>query len=123
MNTINYFKNNQKRILLDVTSDVFYETDLLKDKMDLGEVYVEFFSDAAGTIPVTPTAGTVTVQASPLGNSYLDASNMGTIDATTVGAEESTYTPPQVDGLIRKARVKFEGVTGALTARVVLFKH
>jgi len=123
MAIVNYFKNAQGRIVLDATSAEFFYTDITKGLTSQSEVYIEFFSDVDGNTPVTPTGGTVTIEASPMGNSYLEASNDSVVDATEVGADTSTYTPPQLDGLIERGRLKFEGITGALTARVILYRH
>ena len=87
------------------------------------QVYLEFFSDAAGTIPVTPTAGTVTVQGSPMGANWLAPSNNGTVTANTVGNPLSTYTPPFFQGRMVQGRVTFAGITGAAFARVTFWRY
>jgi hypothetical protein len=85
------------------------------------QVYAEFFSDSAGTKPATPTAGTLTVQASPMGNNWLAPGNAGVVSATTCGTTDSTYTPPLFQGHVSRGRVTFAGVTGAPFARVVFW--
>lgn len=86
------------------------------------QVYAEFYSDAEGTTIVTPTAGTVAIAGSPLGNTYLAASNAASIDATKAGATP-TYTPPVFEGHLFKGRAVFNGVTGADYARIVFWGY
>lgn len=88
------------------------------------QVYFQFFSDAAGTIPVTPTGGTIVVSASPIGSAnFLAPSNSATINATACGTPNSTYTPPYFLGRISVGQVVFSGITGALTARVLFWRY
>lgn len=87
------------------------------------QFYIEFFSDAAGTIPATPSAGTIDVAATPLGNNYLTASNVQTIQATACGTPTSTYTPPAAEGALRRGRITFTGVTGAAYCRATFWRY
>lgn len=87
------------------------------------QVYAEFFSDAAGTIPVTPTAGTVSVYGSPMGNNYLAPSNAATITAANAATPTSTYTPPAFVGRMVMGKITFAGVTGAAYARVTFWRY
>ncbi len=96
-----------------------YYTDLMSGDHALLAAYVEFFSDAAGTIPVTPTAGTVTISGRPMENNYID---LGTINATQAITPTSTYAPVLYSGLVTMGRVTFTGVTGAAYARVVYWR-
>lgn len=96
-----------------------YYTDPMSGDHALFACYVEFFSDAAGTTPVTPTAGTVTISGSPMGNNYL---TLGTITATAAATTESTYTPVLYNGMVRLGRVSFTGVTGAAYAKVTFWR-
>ena len=86
-------------------------------------VYAEFFSDPAGTLPVTPTAGTVLVQSSPLGNNFLTPTTNGTITATTCTTPNSTYVPPAIAGRIATGQVTLAGITGAAYARIVFWRY
>lgn len=79
-------------------------------------MYVELYSDVAGTTPVAATAGTIEVKGSPLGNVFLAPPANGTLQATNINSGD--YTPPAFFGLIAKARVTFAGITGAPYARV-----
>lgn len=105
-------------VVLSTTGGPFF-TDLMSGDHALFACYVEFFSDAAGTIPVTPTAGTVTISGSPMGNNYL---TLGTITATAAATTESTYTPVLYNGLVQIGRVAFSGVTGAAFAKVTFWR-
>lgn len=87
------------------------------------QFYIEFFSDVEGTIPATPSAGTVAVNASPCGNVYLTASNTQTIQANTVIVPDGTYTPPAAEGRIRRGRITFAGITGAAYARAYFWRY
>lgn len=98
------------------TADGVHYTDEMSGNEALLAAYVEFYSDAEGTIPVTPTAGTVTISGSPLGNNYLD---FGVIQATQAGTPNSTYEPVLFYGMVIRGRIKFAGITGAAYARVV----
>lgn len=86
------------------------------------QVYIEFFSDAAGTIPTTPTAGTVTAQMSPMGSVWLGASNYGTVNAADAGVN-GAYTPPCFNGRADRGRVILSGITGAVTARITFWRY
>lgn len=100
-----------------------YFTDLLSRGLDQAEFYIEFYSDASGLTAATPTAGTITVAGSPLGNNYLsDQANL-TVQASACGTPNSTYTPPVLDGLSRRGRMILTGITGATHCRAILFKR
>lgn len=96
-----------------------YYTDSMSGDHALLAVYIEFFSDAEGTIPVTPTAGTATISGRPMENNYID---LGTITATQAITPTSTYAPVLYNGLVTKGRVTFAGVTGAAYARVTYWR-
>lgn len=104
-------------------ADVSYFTQELTTGATNAEVYFEFYSDATGETPATPTAGTITVSGSPLGNNYLAASSDNVVQATQVEAGDSSYTPPVLDGLTVRARITLSGITGATHMRAVLFKY
>lgn len=104
-------------------SDTSFETEVIPVDNSLSEVYIEFFSDESLDIPVTPTSGTITVTASPLGNCYLEASFDAVINAEDVSFPNASYSPPIIDGLVRKARITFSGITGASYARAIIYTH
>lgn len=85
------------------------------------QLYIEFYSDAAGTNAVTPTAGTVSVFGTPMGNAWLQPSTGATIDATQVTAglppTFAAYTVPQIFGRMARGAIVLSGVTGAAYAR------
>ncbi len=114
--------NGTGTTILPISDTSFFTPELTTGATD-AEVYFEFFSDAAGTTPVTPTAGTITVSGSPLGNNYLAASSNNVIQATQVEAGDSSYTPPVLDGLTVRARIVLDGITGATYMKAVLFKY
>lgn len=114
--------NGTGTTILPVADGSYFTEDLTIGKTD-AEVYLEFYSDAAATTPVTPTGGTITLSASPLGNNYLAAGSNPVIQATDVETPDSSYTPPVLDGLTSKARITFSGITGATHCKAVLFKH
>lgn len=87
------------------------------------QFYIEFFSDADGLTPVAPSAGTIDVAATPLGNNYLTASNVQTIQANTCTTPTSTYTPPAAVGAIRQGRIVLTGITGAAYCRAVFWRY
>jgi hypothetical protein len=86
-----------------------------------GQVYLEFFSDAAGTIPVTPSAGEVITEGAPMGNMYLAAGNVSSILAASVGGSPM-YEPPSFDGCVIRGRLAFYGVVGAPYARAIFWR-
>lgn len=101
------------------TSGGPYLTEPMSGDHALLAVYIEFYSDAAGIVPVTPTAGTVTISGRPMENNYID---LGTITAAQAITPTSTYAPVLYNGLITMGRVTFTGVTGAAYARVTYWR-
>ena len=98
-----------------------YYTDEMSADYGYGAVYVEFFSDAAGTIPATPTAGDVIAEASPMGNLFMASGNVSKILAVNAGAAPM-YEPPTFDGCAIKGRLTFSGITGAVTCRAIFWR-
>lgn len=90
---------------------------------DNWQAYVEFYSDAAGTVPVTPTAGTVTINATPMGNNYLPSPNSAVINATACSTPSSSYTPPLFTGRVVKGRAVLAGITGAAYCRITFWGY
>lgn len=85
------------------------------------QVYVEFFTDAAGTVLASPSAGTIKPEGSPMGQAWLAPSSGETINAADV-KNVSTYTPPVFFGRMEQGRVTLTGITGALTARITFWR-
>lgn len=98
-----------------------YYTDEMSADWPTGQVYVEFYSDAAGTVPVTPTAGEVFAAGTPLGHVYMSAGNVGSILAINAGTEPM-YEPTTFEGCVIKGRLTFSGITGAPYARAVFWR-
>ena len=98
-----------------------YYTDEMSADYGYGAVYVEFFSDAAGTVPATPTAGDVIAEASPMGNLFMASGNVSKILAVNAGSPPM-YEPPVFEGCAIKGRLTFSGITGALTCRAIIWR-
>lgn len=98
-----------------------YYTDEMSADYGYGAVYVEFFSDAAGTIPSTPTSGDVIAEASPMGNLFMASGNVSKILAVNAGTAPM-YEPPTFEGCAIKGRLTFSGVTGAITCRAIFWR-
>lgn len=103
------------------TADASHFTDLMSADYGDGQLYIEFFSDAAGTIPATPTGGTIAVAGTPTGVVYLAAGNVATITASAVTAI-GTYEPPRFVGCVIKGRITFASITGAAYARASFWR-
>ena len=98
-----------------------YYTDEMSADYGYGAVYVEFFSDAAGTVPATPTAGDVIAEASPMGTLFMASGNVSKILAVNAGSPPM-YEPPVFEGCAIRGRLTFSGVTGALTCRAIFWR-
>jgi len=109
--------------VLPITDGIYYTAaNIGGSSADNCQVYVEFFTDAAGTALATPASGTVSAQGSPMGQVWLAPSSGATINAADVKAA-GTYTPPVFSGRMQQGRVQFAGITGALTARVTFWRY
>lgn len=117
------FKTAAGSSILPVT-DGDYFTDTLDPSYNDGQVYVEFFGSADDasnfTNAVTPTGGTLVVNATPLGNVFIRDSNSETINATAVSTPDGTYTPPVISGSAVRARITLSSIAGATHCRVVV---
>jgi len=109
--------------IIPVINGTYYTSDQSTSDANNCAVYLEFYSDAAGTIPVTPTAGTITVSASPLGNNFLAAASSATVSAVACGTPSSTYTPPTFPGRIATGQVVLSGITGASYAKIIFWRY
>lgn len=109
--------------VLPTANGTFYTASVSTNTSPNCQVYIEFFSDASGLTPVTPTGGTVTLAASPMGNNYLPASNGAVVQAIAVSTPDSTYTPPVFNGRIAFGKATFAGITGAAYARVTFWRY
>ena len=79
---------------------------------DFERVYVtiQFFSDSAYTTKVTPTAGTVSIQGSPVPGSWLSLNN-GNFNA--VDTDSNSRAMPYGWGPCNQIKVDLSGITGA----------
>ena len=85
-------------------------------------VFIIAFYDANGD-PVTPSAGTINPEASPIrGQWHAPSSGDATIDAIKVIAGSSTYSIPVFTGPVIAGRLTFAGITGAVTARAFFWR-
>ena len=108
--------------VLSVTDGVYYTaSNMGGSQADSCQVYVEFFTDAAGTVLASPSAGTIKPEGSPMGQAWLAPSSGATINATDVKAV-GTYTPPVFAGRMQQGRVTLAGITGAVTARITFWR-
>jgi hypothetical protein len=108
--------------VLPVADAVLYTGDMSASSASMCQVYFEFFSDAAGTVPVAPTAGVVSVEISPMGSGWMASSNHNVINASSAGVS-ATYEPPLFEGRASKGRVTLSGITGAVTARITFWRY
>lgn len=107
--------------ILPTADGTFYTDDIQGGLANNWQAYVEFFSDDQGTVAVTPTGGTVVMQARPMANNWLASSNSPSVNASACGEPISTYTPPQFTGRVTKGRVILSGVTGAAYCRITFW--
>lgn len=113
-------------VVLPVANATLYTptvTPLEANKYSNWQFYIEFFSDAAGAVPATPTTGTIDVAATPIGNNFLTASNVQTIQANTCSTPTSTYTAPAAAGVFLQGRIVLTGITGAAYCRATFWRY
>ena len=95
----------------------------LQEDMPLGyeKAYFscKFFSDAAFTIPATPSAGTVTLTGSPDGVNFITVDDGGVITAATA----TTVSLATAIGPMIKAKATLSGVTGAAYFMVTINRY
>ena len=108
--------------VLPVANATLYTGDMSASSASQCQVYVEFFSDASGLLPVTPTAGLMSAEVSPMGAGWMASSNHNVINAADAGAA-ATYEPPYFEGRAKQCRITLSGITGALTARVTFWRY
>lgn len=109
--------------VLPVTDGIYYTTENMgNSSADNCQVYVEFFTDAEGTVLANPSAGTVNASGSPMGEAWLAPSSGATINAADVKLS-ATYIPPVFTGRMQRGRIQFDGITGAVTARVTFWRY
>lgn len=114
-----YVKSLGGSSVIPTTNGVYY-TDPMSAGYSDGKVYVEFFSDEAGDVPAVATAGTIAVEASPMGNVYIPAGTGTPISAVAVSA--GTYSPASFSGSAVRGRVTLAGITGAAYAKITFWR-
>lgn len=100
--------------------DVTYQTANMGADSDKVDVYMEFY-DSAGNA-VSPTGGQVYVYGLPMSKVWLQATG-SPMNADTFTAPVANYIPLTMDGLCTMARVRFVGITGAVSASAVVYKR
>lgn len=114
-----FVKNTGNENKIPVTDGVYSTFNQIGDDIDLGTeagVFVIAFYDSSGD-PVTPSAGTITPEMSPISGQWQSASTGDSIiDATTVQAGSATYTMPTFSGPAIEGRVTLSGILGASSA-------
>lgn len=114
-----YFKTADGSSLIPVADGDFY-TDLMSASYEKAiQSSIEFYSDAAGTVKVTPTAGTVTVTGTPNDSSYYSIED-GTFDAAD--AYLISRVKPNAIGCMTKAKITLSGVTGAAYVKAFMWR-
>lgn len=108
-----YFRAADGGTRIPVTELVTYTGEMSGDYLR-GNCYLRFF-DGSGN-PVTPTAGTITFDSSPVEDQFLMAPVVQTVNANEViaGRENTaTYTPPTFDSVVVETRMTLAGIAGA----------
>lgn len=108
--------------VLPVANATLYTGDMSASTSPRCQVYVEFFSDASGLVPVSPTAGLMSAEVSPMGAGWMASSNHNVINAADAGTA-ATYEPPYFEGRAKQGRITLSGITGALTARITFWRY
>lgn len=115
-----YFIKSNGSDVLPVT-DGTLTTDAISTDYETG-VFVVAFYDAGGDI-VTPTAGTVKPEMSPISGQWLTpSSGDATINAVDCIAGLATYEAPVFNGPAEQGRLTFAGITGATTAKAYFWR-
>lgn len=94
-----------------VTTDGSYLSDVMPVEYKEAWFDIRFFSDAAMTAQVTPSAGTVTITGSPDGANYFNLASGGVIAATDVYLASRDFATAA--GPLQYAKVTLAGITGA----------
>ena len=104
---------------LPITDGTLSTFNQIGDDIDIGTetgVFIVAFYDSNGD-PVTPSAGTITPEMSPIAWQWQQAGSGDlVIDATKVEAGLSTYSMPSFAGPAIEGRLTFAGIAGASSA-------
>lgn len=119
MAKIYHVKTSGSLTRLPVTDGTLSTYQQIGDDIDIGTetgVFIIAFYDSNGD-PVTPAAGTITPEMSPLPGQWQRAgTGDAVIDATKVEAGLSTYSMPTFAGPAIEGRLTFAGIAGADSA-------
>ena len=82
-----------------------YSTIRMPDDFQQGSFFIAFYNSAG--VLTAPTAGSITIELSPIEGQWHGLAQNGTIMANTVGAQ-ATYIVPTFCTLVRWARINFD---------------
>lgn len=105
--------------VLPVADGTYFTEANMPEGFENGQLVIAFY-DASDAI-VTPTAGTITPQMSPIKDQWHASSNTPTIDATMAGAT-AAYTIPVFPGIAKQGRIILAGITGATYCRAYFWR-
>lgn len=114
--------NGEGSVIIPVSDGDIFTPELDGGEFNYGQVYFEFFSDAGATIPVTPGAGTIVVQGSPMGNIFLPGADAETVNASDVSSPDATYFPPVFTGGVKRLKMTLSGITVATYMRATFWQ-
>ena len=115
-----YYVLSGESAVLPITDGTLLTEDISVDYENC--VFVVAFYDAQGDA-VTPSAGTIKPEMSPIKGQWQEPSSGDiTIDATKCIAGLSTYAIPTFDGPTELGRLTFAGITGAASATAYFWR-
>lgn len=116
-----FIRDGSGNTVIPITNGEFF-SEQLSVGLDRTDVYVSFYSDAAGTTPVAISAGAIAVSGEYDDGFFLTAGQNQSIDASTI-TTEAAYTPPVLDGCVQRVRLTLSGFTEANYMRAFAFKR
>lgn len=123
MATMYYVKTADGSDKLPVSNGVLYTGEMLNVTEFGTGVFVVAFYDANGD-SVTPTAGSINPEGSPIDGQWLaPSSGDATISATDVVAGSALYSVPVFTGPVSQGRLTFAGITGASSAKAFFWRE
>ena len=97
-----------------------YNSVIMPEDFQQGAFFLAFYNSNGGI--VTPTAGTITVELSPIEGQWHGLNENGVITATTVGAN-ATYVVPAFCTLVRQGRMRFDSaIAGGAYCRAFFWR-
>lgn len=110
-------------LALPVVDNAIYYSDILDSKYSRSTLYLEFFSDAELSTPVSPTWGSIRTWGTPTGNLWIVPGDYGLMLANDFTYPDALYDPPVFNGFLHKVKIKFEGITGAAYCKAFLVQE